>query len=112
MNELCLEPLPNQNDVLAQRLNESAELHPGGGWEIWRDVVGWAGYYRVSNWGRVKSVERVVTCRDGRRQLVPERLLKQGQQWQTGYCHVSLCNGSKRCPKGVHHLVLEAFVGP
>ena len=28
--------------------------------EIWKDVVGWEGYYLVSNLGNVKSKERVI----------------------------------------------------
>ena len=28
--------------------------------EIWKDVVGYEGYYQVSNLGNVKSVDRVI----------------------------------------------------
>ena len=28
--------------------------------EIWKDVVGYEGYYQVSNTGKVKSLERVI----------------------------------------------------
>lgn len=31
--------------------------------EIWKDVVGYEGYYQVSNLGRVKSVGRVVVSK-------------------------------------------------
>lgn len=28
--------------------------------EVWRDVVGYEGYYEVSNFGRVRSLDRIV----------------------------------------------------
>lgn len=34
--------------------------------EIWKDVVGYEGLYQVSNLGRVKSFDRVITFSDGR----------------------------------------------
>ena len=40
--------------------------------EIWKDVVGFEGYYQVSNLGRVKSLKRV-TC-DGKH--IAEKLKK------------------------------------
>lgn len=33
--------------------------------ERWRDVVGYGGWYQVSDTGRVRSLDRVVTRRDG-----------------------------------------------
>ncbi|MGH7743203.1 MAG: NUMOD4 domain-containing protein [Candidatus Dormibacteria bacterium] len=33
--------------------------------ERWRPVVGYVGLYEVSDLGNVRSVDRVVTCRDG-----------------------------------------------
>ena len=31
--------------------------------EIWKDVVGYEGFYKVSNLGRVKSVDRLINGR-------------------------------------------------
>ena len=33
--------------------------------EIWKDIVGYEGYYQVSNLGRVKSLDRVITNKMG-----------------------------------------------
>ena len=34
--------------------------------EEWKDIVGYEGMYMVSNLGRVKSIERIITYSDGR----------------------------------------------
>lgn len=39
----------------------------------WLPVVGWEGYYEVSDQGQVRSVERVVTYRDGRSRRYDEK---------------------------------------
>lgn len=44
--------------------------------EEWRDVVGYEGLYQVSSEGRVKSLERVVKRKDGRRRLQKGRFFK------------------------------------
>lgn len=76
--------------------------------EIWKDVVGWEGFYQVSNLGRVKSLRRIV--RHGRCKIltIKERVLKQ--TISKGYCQVSLCNGEKTVKIKVHRLVAEAFL--
>ena len=44
--------------------------------EVWRDVKGYEGLYQVSSMGRVKSLERTIIKKDGRKQTVKERILK------------------------------------
>lgn len=63
--------------------------------EEWRPVPGFLGY-EVSDQGRVRSL------------LGPEPLIMRPHTRKTGYRHVVL-HGKTRF---VHHLVLEAFVGP
>lgn len=38
--------------------------------EIWKDIEGYEGLYQVSNLGRVKSIERIVSKSNGRRMYV------------------------------------------
>lgn len=77
--------------------------------EIWKPVLGYAGLYEVSDHGRVKSLARLFIDRSGRKQFVPEKILKINVC--RGYAHVILsCNGSTKSHK-VHRLVLAAFVG-
>ncbi|MBC8495168.1 hypothetical protein H8D36_03375 [archaeon] len=45
--------------------------------EEWRDVFGYDGYYQVSNFGRVKSLRRLVNSRHGGR-WVNEKIMAQG----------------------------------
>jgi HNH endonuclease/NUMOD4 motif-containing protein len=70
--------------------------------ESWRPVVGFDGYF-VSSIGRVCSVDRIINgkyCRG--------RILRPGAQ-ASGHITVALGRGNT---KGVHVLVLEAFIGP
>ena len=75
--------------------------------ERWLPVVGWEGYYEVSDQGHVRSVERVDSC--GRH--LKARVLKLPKN-ASGHCHVSMYRNSRSESFLVHRLVLEAFVGP
>ena len=77
--------------------------------EIWRDIKGYEGLYQVSDMGRVKSLERTVTRKNGRKQTIRERILKPRSDGH-GYLQVKLCNNSgKQKTVKVHRLVCEAF---
>lgn len=65
--------------------------------EIWMDVVGFEGRYRVSNMGRILNVVR-------------NRTLKAAYD-ADGYLQVSLYNGVKGITTKVHRIVLIAFKG-
>lgn len=81
--------------------------------EEWQPVVGYEGFYEVSNLARVRSLSRYITQR-GRYGMItrPVRGRVLRQTIRDGYCTVSLCNGETEKIKRVHRLVLEAFVGP
>jgi hypothetical protein len=70
--------------------------------EIWKDVVGYEGYYQVSNLGRVKSLPRVNS-------KYPETILKQ---WyiRKGYLQCQLSINNIRKAFYVHRLVAIAFI--
>ena len=79
--------------------------------ETWRPVIGYEGYYDVSDFGRVRSVDRYVHNRDG---WPP--MLKRGQIMKQsatgGYLAVNLHRkGQKMRRRPVHLLVIEAFQG-
>ena len=38
--------------------------------EIWKDIKGYEGWYQVSNQGRVRSLDRTVYFRDGKRSRI------------------------------------------
>lgn len=76
----------------------------------WRPVPGWEGWYEVSDDGRVRSVDRVVITRNGR------RLHWRGRERKAvlyrGYPRVGLHRPGEHKITPVHHMVLWAFVGP
>lgn len=74
--------------------------------EEWKDVVGYEGLYRVSNFGRVKSLRRTAT--NGRRS-VPERILKT-HEVRDGYITVVLYKNKIPKRLSVHRLVATAFL--
>lgn len=76
--------------------------------EEWRDVVGYEGYYEVSNLGRVRSVERIHHDSMGRTYSYPS-VLRKLQIGTTGYWVVTLRMPGMCKLKKVHRLVLEAF---
>ena len=77
--------------------------------ETWKDIKGYEGLYQVSNMGRIKSLERTVTKKNGRKYTVKGRILKPGTD-RDGYLLVILSNTSgKRKTFKVHRLVCEAF---
>lgn len=78
--------------------------------EIWKSVVGYEGYYDVSNFGRVRSVDRFVLARAGKLKRIRGKLCKQHNT--VGRLTVNLSKDNKVKSFYVHRLVLEAFVGP
>lgn len=77
--------------------------------ELWKDVVGFEGYYQVSNIGNVKSLSRVVNCNGGKK-TTQERLL-QPKNDKDGYKEVAFCINNKMSYFRVHRLMLMAFIG-
>ena len=75
--------------------------------EIWKSVVGFEGYYSVSNTGIVKADKR--TLHNGQRRN--EKVLSPSKKYN-GYRQVSLCRNGTTKYVSIHILVLEAFVGP
>lgn len=80
--------------------------------ELWKPVVGFEGFYEVSDHGRVRSVDRVVAHKTGGRLTLKGRLMV-GTRLNAGkYPLVNLWKDGRQHPRYVHSLVLEAFVGP
>lgn len=81
--------------------------------EIWRDIKDYEGYYQVSNFGNVKSLDRKIIQEDSKRhqylRTIKGRLLKQTNNGR-GYKNVTLVKDNKKKQGLVHRLVAEAFI--
>lgn len=73
--------------------------------EIWRPVIGYEGYYSVSNLGRVQRIA-------GGRGAEVGRILTRYERNGDGYRFVQLSRDDQKRTFGVHVLVAETFLGP
>lgn len=74
--------------------------------ETWLPCVTWEGFYEVSDWARVRGLDRIDCA--GRR--LRGKILTQ-TMLPNGYVVVSLSNGPRRKKVAVHKLVAAAFLG-
>ena len=77
--------------------------------EIWRPISGYENSYKVSNFGRVKSLTRKVNSRYGLFRTVKGRILKPLLSGR-GYYYVDLKSHQKSDKKLIHRLVAIAFI--
>lgn len=81
--------------------------------EVWKDVVGFEGYYQVSNYGRVKSADRVVKDSKGRKKPIKGAMIVGSSNSRKGvndYQFIQLRKNGEMIRKYVHRLVAEAFL--
>lgn len=80
--------------------------------EIWKPIVGYVGYYEVSNLGNVHGVTRTLSPdRLGRIKRIAGKPLCEEVD-KSGYVRVTLSMNGDIEKRLVHRSVLEAFVGP
>lgn len=77
--------------------------------EIWKDVIGYEGLYQVSNFGNVRSVDRVIHLSNGQSRFVPgkTKVLRKNNQ---GYSVVGLYDKDRQKAALVHRLVATAHI--
>lgn len=78
--------------------------------EEWRDVVGFEGIYQVSNYGRVKSLPRVVRKGGKTGEVLTKEMQLTPRQDQNGYTRVYLNENGRTRFMPVHRLVAKAFI--
>jgi len=76
--------------------------------EIWKDIVGYEGYYQVSNYGKVKSLDRI--CWNGKVNFIRNSKIIKDFINKKGYHTVSLNKGKSPKSYYVHRLVAIAFI--
>ena len=78
--------------------------------EIWKDVVGFEGYFEVSNLGRIRSKDRIANKKNGRTQVVKGKIRSINFSGN-GYGRVTFTIDNKRATTHlVHRLVAIAFL--
>lgn len=75
--------------------------------EVWRDIADFEGLYQVSNFGRVRSLDRVVKHGSSQMRLKGRVL---SPRVPTPYLGVILSKNGKAYPKRIHRLVAQEFV--
>jgi hypothetical protein len=77
--------------------------------EIWKDICGYEGYYQVSDFGNLKSVDRIIKHHHGKLLQKKGRPLTQFFD-KYGYLKVSLSMQGIQRTERVHRLVAKAFI--
>lgn len=77
--------------------------------EIWKPVVGYEGFYEVSDLGRIRALVRIVKHPRGGTRRYPGKILEPHED---RYLKVGLSKHGKAMTRRVHQLVMLAFVGP
>ncbi len=89
-----------------QKNNENKSLQDLEG-EIWKDIDGYEGLYKISNLGRVKSLLKVLNSRNSIR-IINEKILKVSKA--SGYLSLILTNNYKHKRVLIHRLIGMSFI--
>lgn len=73
--------------------------------EIWKDIVGYEGLYKISNLGNIKSLDRLSF---GGKNIKGRNMCPSLKK--DGYLEIPLCKDKKRKYYRVHRLVAIAFI--
>ena len=77
--------------------------------EIWKDINGYNGIYQCSNFGNIRSLDRYITGKDGKKQFRKGQMIKPILN-KNGYLQFALNKDSKRKMVYVHIIVAETFL--
>lgn len=81
--------------------------------EIWKDIPGYEGRYQASSMGRIRSMDRIITCGGDKhrshQRSVKGRILRPGRFCKSGHLSVVLGHGENGSP--VHQLIALTFIG-
>ena len=77
--------------------------------ENWLPIEGYEGYYEISDFGRVRSLDRVIINKNGVKRPLKGMILSQAVD-KDGYMKISLAKDGKEKEGKVHQLVANAFI--
>lgn len=75
----------------------------------WVPILNYEDLYHVSNFGLVKSLEKIVYCKWGNKKILRERILKNSEKIND-YVNVTLSKNGKIKRIPVHRLIAVAFI--
>lgn len=80
--------------------------------ELWVRIKGFEQRYMISNIGRVLSIGRIITAKDGFQRIYPNRYLKLQPNKGNGYCYARLYKDDGKTYEhiSVHRLVALHFM--
>ena len=79
--------------------------------EVWKDVVGYEGLYKISNYGRIKTLERYYFS--GMYNSIKkhqQEMIRKNEKTKNGYFRVALYKNGKTKRYLVHRLVAQHFI--
>lgn len=77
--------------------------------EIWKPVPGWGGLYEASSLGRIRSLPRTITRKDGKPLRIPGQIMLTRPN-NRGYPRATLSHEGRRQWYTVHTLIAAAFL--
>jgi hypothetical protein len=78
--------------------------------ETWKDVKGYESIYQISDLGRIKSLKRKVSCKNGSFRELPEKIIIP-LLTSRGYLNIVASRKQVRETLIIHQLVAEHFIG-
>lgn len=81
--------------------------------EIWKPVVGYETFYEVSNLGRVRRLDKIVTAKSrwgGFREFFIKGKILSGSNYSNDYKFIPLCKNGTVKPQMIHRIVATAFI--
>lgn len=78
--------------------------------EIWKNIIGWEGFYQISNYGRIKSLARQIKRSNNKKQLFIHEKILNPIDIGNGYLRVALHRPNKIVNIFCHRLVAIHFI--
>lgn len=77
--------------------------------EIWKDIPNYEGFYQASNYGRIRSLDCLVRCRNNHFRKKQGKILHP-TPYKNGYLSVCISKDGRIKRTSVHRLVAKAFI--
>lgn len=80
--------------------------------EEWVPVVGFEGLYSINRAGQIRRETKTITHKNGAVHTLHAKMMHPGAGAKSKYLTIRLTKSGVHSTYYIHHLVLEAFVGP